>query len=251
MKGSGTIFFNHCNLRCVYCQNYRFSQLEDGKEFDAGGLADLMMSLEKKGAHNINLVTPTHYSIQIANAIVEAREKGLKIPIVYNTSGYDKVSTLRLLEGLIDVYLADMRYGNNRSADKYSSCPDYAQVNKKAIKEMFRQVGILRMSNSGIAEKGLIVRHLMLPNSIAESEEIFKFISTRLGPETYVSLMSQYYPANKASDYNELSRAITKKEYDDIVPLLYKHDLHNGWIQEYMEGSVDSGFAGTNIDPTF
>ncbi len=250
-RGSGTIFFNHCNLRCAYCQNHRFSQEEDGKEFGISELAELMISLEKKGAHNINFVTPTHYAVQIANAVEEARGKGLNIPIVYNTSGYEKVDTLRTLDGLVDVYLADMRYGDDIAAKKYSSCPDYTEVSRNAIMEMCRQAGGLKLSKSGIAEKGVIIRHLILPNNIAGSEEVFKFISTKLGSDSYVSLMSQYYPANKAARYNELSRGINKKEYDDAVSLLYNYGLHNGWVQEFIEGAVDLGFAGTGIEPGF
>jgi len=246
--GSGTIFFNHCNLRCVYCQNYRFSQLEDGKEFKIDELTDLMLSLEKKKAHNINLVTPTHYAIHIANAIIVARKKGLEIPVVYNSSGYEKLETLRLLNGLIDIYLVDMRYGDNHAATRYSSCPDYVEVNRLAVKEMYRQVGNLKLSNSEIAEKGLIIRHLILPNNISNTENIFKFISDFLGNDTYISLMSQYYPAHKASNYIEISRGINKTEYDEAVSLVYKYGLRKGWVQEYVDGLVDSNFAGTNIE---
>lgn len=250
-RGSGTIFFNHCNLRCVYCQNYRFSQIEHGKEFEINELRDLMLSLEKDGAHNINLVTPTHYAVNIANAIVLARKKGLKIPIVYNTSGYEKIDTLRLLDSLIDIYLVDMRYGGNDSGRKYSFCDNYVEVNTGAVKEMRRQAGVLRLSKKGIAEKGVIIRHLILPNNIANSEPIFRFISENLGTKTYISLMSQYYPAHNAGNFKELSRGISKTEYDDAAALLYKYKLTNGWAQEYRQGRVDSAFAGTNIDPTF
>ena len=237
-----------CNLRCVYCQNYRFSQLEDGKEFKIDELTDLMLSLEKKKAHNINLVTPTHYAIHIANAIIVARKKGLEIPVVYNSSGYEKLETLRLLNGLIDIYLVDMRYGDNHAAIRYSSCPDYVEVNRLAVKEMYRQVGNLKLSNSEIAEKGLIIRHLILPNNISNTENIFKFISDFLGNDTYISLMSQYYPAHKASNYIEISRGINKTEYDEAVSLVYKYGLRKGWVQEYVGGLVDSNFAGTNIE---
>jgi len=232
----------------VYCQNYRFSQLEDGKEFKIDELTDLMLSLEKKKAHNINLVTPTHYAIHIANAIIVARKKGLEIPVVYNSSGYEKLETLRLLNGLIDIYLVDMRYGDNHAATRYSSCPDYVEVNRLAVKEMYRQVGNLKLSNSEIAEKGLIIRHLILPNNISNTENIFKFISDFLGNDTYISLMSQYYPAHKASNYIEISRGINKTEYDEAVSLVYKYGLRKGWVQEYVGGLVDSNFAGTNIE---
>lgn len=249
VNGSGTIFFNHCNMRCVYCQNYRFSQIEDGEEFEIDELADLMISLDGRGAHNINLVTPTHYAIHIANAIVKARKKGLKIPLVYNSSGYERIETLRLLDGLIDIYLADMRYGDNSAAWKYSSSHNYVEVNRGAVEEMYRQVGNLRLTRAGIAERGIIIRHLILPNNISNTENIFKFISDCLGNNTYISLMSQYYPTHKAANYHAISRGINKLEYDEALSLLYKYNLKNGWTQKYMKGSVDSDFAGTNIQP--
>ena len=249
INGSGAIFFNHCNMRCVYCQNYKFSQIEEGKVFEIDELADLMFSLERKGAHNINLVTPTHYAVQIANAVIEARKKGLNIPIVYNSSGYEKVETLCLLNGLIDVYLVDMRYGDNRSAQEYSSCNNYVEVNRKAVKKMHREVADLKLSSSGIALRGIIIRHLILPNNASGTESIFKFISDCLGNNTYISLMSQYYPAHKAHNYSEISRRINKLEYDEALSLLSKYDLKNGWVQEYMQDYTDSDFAGTNIEP--
>ena len=248
-NGSGTIFFNHCNMRCVYCQNYRLSQIEDGKEFEIDELADLMLSLQRKNAHNINFVTPTHYTVHIAHAILEARRKGLKIPIVHNSGGYEKIETLKMLAGLIDVYLVDMRYGKNSSAAKYSFCNDYVEVNSEAVKEMHKQVGYLKLTEDGIAERGVIIRHLILPNSISGTENIFKFISDSIGKETYISFMSQYYPAYKARQYKEISRGINKREYDEALSLLYKYGLKNGWVQGYMSGSVDSDFAGTNIEP--
>lgn len=248
-NGSGTIFFNHCSLRCVYCQNYKFSQIKHGKEFEIDELADLMLSLERKKAHNINLVTPTHYAIHIANAIMKVRKKGLKIPIVYNSSGYEKVETLILLNGLIDIYLVDMRYGDNCAAVKYSSCQNYVDLNRLAVIEMHRQVGNLKLTNSGIAEKGIIIRHLILPNDISNTESAFSFISDSLGNKTYVSLMSQYYPAFRASDYVEISRGINRREYEKAVSILNKYNLKNGWVQEYMNGFIDSDFAGTNIEP--
>lgn len=249
--GSGTIFFNHCNMRCIYCQNYRFSQIEDGKEFEIDELADLMRSLDGKGAHNINLVTPTHYAAHIRNAIIKARKKGLKLPIVYNSSGYEKIETLYFLDGLIDIYLVDMRYGDNGAARKYSSCHNYVEVNREAVKEMYKQVGGLRLSSSGIAKRGIIIRHLILPDNISNTESVFRFISDCVGNDTYLSLMSQYYPAHKARDYDEISRGINKTEHDNALSLLCKYDLKNGWMQEYMRGSVDSNFAGTNIEAGF
>ncbi len=248
-NGSGTIFFNHCNMRCVYCQNYQFSQLEDGKEFGSDRLADTMLSLQKQNAHNINLVTPTHYAAHIINAILPARRNGLDTPIVYNTSGYEKVETLKLLDGLVDIYLVDMRYGENRAAAEYSSAPDYVEINRAAVKEMHRQTGGLKLTKAGVAERGVIIRHLVLPGGLSGTESIFKFIAEELGKDTYISFMSQYYPAYKARDYSAISRRINKKEYDRALSLLYKYDLKNGWVQQYMGGAVDSDFAGTNIEP--
>jgi putative pyruvate formate lyase activating enzyme len=248
-NGSGTIFFNHCNMRCVYCQNYRFSQIEDGRQIAIKELPDLMLSLEEKGAHNINLVTPTHYAAHIVNAVIEARGKGLKLPIVYNSSGYEKVETLHLLDGLIDVYLVDMRYGDNDSARKYSSCRDYVDVDRQAVSEMFKQVGNLVFSNTGMAQRGIIIRHLILPRDIGNTEGVFRFISTHISNETYISLMSQYYPAHKARNYHRISRRINREEYNRALDFLYKYGLRNGWVQEYMDGSVDLDFAGTNIRP--
>ena len=248
-NGSGTIFFNHCNMRCAYCQNYQLSQIEHGKEFEIEGLADLMLLLEGKNAHNINLVTPTHYAGHIVNALIKARKNGLSIPIVYNSGGYEKTETLRLLDGLVDIYLLDMRYGKNCSAAKYSFCHNYVEVNRAAVKEMYRQVGNLKLTKAGIAERGMIIRHLILPEELSGTEDIFKFISERIGKDTYISFMSQYYPAYKAGDYSEISRQINKKEYDEALSLLYKYGLENGWVQQYMGGYVDPDFAGTNIEP--
>ena len=206
-----------------------------------------MLSLQKKKAHNINLVTPTHYAPQIAVAVLKARKNGLKIPIVYNTSGYEDTSTIRSLEGIIDVYLVDMRYGKNRDAAKYSAAPDYVELNQAAVKEMHRQVGDLKTDSKGVAIKGVIIRHLVLPHNISGTDDVLKFIFHELGDGTYISFMSQYYPAYRASKYNELSRRINRIEYDEALRSLDKYGLHKGWVQEYMIGAVDEGFAGTNI----
>jgi len=249
-NGSGTIFFAHCNLRCAYCQNYRLSQLEHGKDFEVHELAGLMLSLQRQKAHNINLVTPTHYAPQIAAAIISARKMGLTIPIVYNTSGYEAVRTLRFLNGLVAVYLVDMRYGDNMSASKYSACPDYVEINQAAVEEMYRQVGNLKITKDGIAERGVIVRHLVLPHNTSGTEGVLKFVSLYLGREAYISFMSQYYPAYNAFKYDEISRRINKKEYDGALMMLEKYNLRNGWVQEYMGNDApDEGFAGTNIVP--
>ncbi|MDD5680660.1 MAG: 4Fe-4S cluster-binding domain-containing protein [Candidatus Omnitrophica bacterium] len=248
-NGSGTIFFAHCNLRCAYCQNYKLSQVEHGKDFDVKELASLMISLQTEKAHNVNLVTPTHFAPNIAAAIISARKMGLTIPVVYNSSGYEAVKTLALLGGLIDIYLVDMRYGDNKEAAKYSACPDYVEVNQAAVKEMYRQVGNLKIAKDGIAEKGVIIRHLVLPNDISGTEAVLKFISQNLGRDAYISFMSQYYPAYNAFRYEKISRRINKKEYAGALATLEKYNLRNGWVQEYMDGAVDNDFAGTNIVP--
>ena len=248
-NGSGTIFFAHCNLRCAYCQNYKLSQMSHGKDFEINELSGLMLSLETQKAHNINLVTPTHYAPQVASAVSNARKSGLRIPIVYNTSGYEALKTLEFLEGLVDIYLVDMRYGDNKNASKYSACSDYVEINQAAVKEMYRQVGNLKTAKDGIGQKGVIIRHLVLPHDISGTDAVLRFISESLGADAYVSFMSQYYPAYNAVKYRELSRRINRREYDEALSSLEKYGLGNGWIQEYMNGAADNDFAGTNITP--
>ncbi len=246
-RGSGTIFFSNCTLRCVYCQNYKFSQLGEGKEVSIKLLAQFMLELQDKGCHNINLVTPTHYIPQILKAISIAISKGLHIPIIYNTSGYESVETLTVLDGIVDIYLPDIRYGDDRSAERYSYAPNYTQINQEAIKEMYRQVGEAKIDKEGAIRKGLIVRHLVLPNNLADTEMALSFIAKNLSKSTYVSLMSQYFPYHLAKDLPELARRVTAQEYDYAVELLDKYGLHNGWIQE--ERGLDS-LAGVNIEST-
>ncbi len=230
-NGSGTIFLTGCNLKCVYCQNYPISQMQHGVEVSQLTLVDKMLGLQKMGAHNINFVTPTHYGAQIADAIVTAREKGLKIPIVYNSSGYEKVEVLETMRGLIDVYMPDMRYGEMEAAECYSSAPDYPEVNRRAIAEMHRQAGVLELDDDGIAVKGLLIRHLVLPNNLSGSEKIFKFIAEEISEETYISLMSQYFPAYRAGEFERISRRLNKKEYLIAKRLMEKYNLTNGWFQ--------------------
>lgn len=231
-NGSGTIFLTGCNLNCVYCQNYPISQLQNGREVSPLTLVDSMLRLQELGAHNINFVTPTHFNAQIANAIVTARDRGLKIPIVYNSSGYDKVETLRMMEGLIEVYMPDMRYGDENAGQCYSSAPDYPEINRAAIAEMHRQVGDLQTDDNDVATRGLLIRHLVLPNNLSRSEEIFKFISEKISTDTYISLMSQYFPAFRAHEYPQISRRITKQEYAIAKRLMEKYNLSNGWFQD-------------------
>ena len=231
-RGSGTIFFTSCNLRCVFCQNYPISQLRHGREVSVRTLADMMLKLQDKGAHNINFVTPTHLVPQIMDALRIAYERGLEIPLVYNTGGYDSLEALRLLDGIVDIYMPDMKYSDPEIALKYSGVPDYPKVNRQAIKEMHRQVGDLIMDGDGIAVKGLLVRHLVLPEGIAGTEEVLKFLAEEVSKDTYVSLMRQYFPAYRAVDMPPLDRRITEEEYREAVELLERYGLTRGWIQE-------------------
>ena len=208
----------------------------------------MMLELQKAGCHNINLVTPTHYVPQILEALLCAAGNGLNIPIVYNTSGYDLVETLRLLDGIVDIYLPDMRYGDDAAAQKFSNAPDYVAVNRRAVTEMFRQVGGLVTDGEGIATRGLIVRHLVLPNGIASTEQVFKFLSENSMGSSYVSLMSQYYPTYQADRFPEISRRIKRSEYGEAFDLLIRYGLLNGWVQESSE-SMDARLLGTNIKP--
>ena len=245
-KGSGTIFFSHCNMSCVYCQNYEFSQLGKGTEYTIDQLAKLMLDLQSLGCHNINLVTPTHVLPQILKALEIAVAQGLKIPLVYNTSGYELAQTLRLLDGIVDVYLADMRYADSVISQKLSLAPDYPRYNQEAIKEMHRQVGLAEFDKEGIIRKGLIIRHLVLPNQASGTDKIMQFIAKDISAGTYISLMSQYLPYYKASGHPEISRRLKNNEYEEAKKILEQYNLLNGWIQESY-GS--ERFAGVNIKP--
>jgi len=245
--GSGTIFFSGCNMACLYCQNYEFSQLDEGREVEFAELADFMLQLQSMGCHNINLVTPTHVMPQILKALKLAIPKGLRIPIVYNTGGYELPRMIKLLEAIVDIYLADSRYADNALAIKYSSAPDYPNLNQAALKEMHRQVGVAKIDNAGIIRRGVIIRHLVLPNNISGTDKIMKFIKETLSKDTYISLMSQYFACYKANQSREISRRITEQEYGDALAAMEKHGLYNGWTQE---GRGLERFAGTNIKPT-
>jgi len=229
--GSGTIFFTGCNLRCVFCQNYPISQLHNGNEITVEKLAEIMMTLQNQNADNINLVTPTHIVPQIIEAVLLAKKKGFNIPIVYNSGGYEKVETIKLLDGIIDMYMPDAKYSDDKSAKKYSDARDYWKVNKAALKEMHRQVGDLQIKN-GIAVKGLLIRHLVLPENIAGSKKVFEFISKEISPKTYISIMSQYHPANRTDEFPELQRKITDKEYLRVINWAGEFGLTRGWRQE-------------------
>jgi putative pyruvate formate lyase activating enzyme len=231
-RGSGTIFFSNCNLRCIYCQNFPISQLGNGSEVTARDLARMMISLQSRGCHNVNLVTPSHVVPQILEALSFAWEMGFDLPLVYNSSGYDSVEALRLLEGVIDVYLPDMRYSDNRTAKRLSSADDYVEINRDAIREMHRQVGNLVVDEQGIAQKGLLIRHLVLPHDLAGSQRTFRFIREEISPEVYVSLMGQYFPSFKASEDVSINRKITREEYELAKESFFESGLASGWMQE-------------------
>ncbi|WP_029552164.1 radical SAM protein [Thermocrinis jamiesonii] len=211
-KGSGTVFFSYCNMKCVYCQNYQISQLGEGKEVKPEELAQMFLDLQRMGCHNLNLVSPSHVVPQIIEALYIAVKKGFRLPIVYNTSSFDSLESLKLMDGIVDIYLADLKYGDNQVGRKYSKVKNYWDVAKEAIKEMHRQVGDLVLDSSGIAIRGVLIRHLVLPNRLAGTEKIAEFLSS-ISPRMAVNVMDQYYPSYKAWDYPELSRRITYKEY--------------------------------------
>jgi len=232
-RGSGTIFFTHCNLRCCFCQNYPISQLGNGQEVEISQLAKMMLKLQELGAHNINFVTPTHFVPQIVEALEVAVREGLKIPLVYNSGGYDSVETLKLLDGIVDIYMPDAKYSNPQSARTYSRADDYFEVNKKALLEMHRQVGDLKMDREGIAEQGLLVRHLVLPEDVVGSRRVLEFIGRNISQNTYMSIMAQYHPAHRASEFPELSRRISETEYDAVLKMADELGLERGWRQNF------------------
>lgn len=230
-KGSGAVFFSNCNLRCVYCQNYKISKEGKGKEILVEELADVFLNLQKEGVHNINLVTPTIYALQIKEALILAKKKGLSIPIIYNSSGYENVDTIKELDGLIDVYLPDFKYCSNELGLKYSGVNKYFDFASCAILEMYRQVGHPIFDNNGIIKKGLIIRNLILPNNTKNTKNVLEWIVENIGKEAYVSIMAQYFPTNEAQNINELNRKITKKEYHIIEKYMYDLGLENGYFQ--------------------
>ncbi len=215
--GSGTIFFTHCNLGCLFCQNGSISHNGEGSEKSVEELSRIMRALQERGCHNINLVTPTHQVPAIVEAILTARERGLNVPIVYNCGGYESVATLKLLEGIIDIYMPDIKYMSSEHAQKYSYAGDYPDVVKAAVREMHRQVGDLVLETNGVAVKGLLVRHLVMPGNIADTQRVASFLAREVSRRTYVNIMDQYRPCYKAYDFPELSRRITGEEYRDAV----------------------------------
>jgi len=238
-NGSGTIFFSNCNMNCIYCQNYEISQQSKGKEITIEELSEIMIEQQEKGVENINLVTPTSYSYHIKKAIKIAKRKGLKIPIVYNTNGYENVETLKSLEGLIDIYLPDFKYFYNELGKKYSKVDNYFEIVTQSIKEMYRQVGAPKLNENGVMQKGLMIRHLILPNNIDNSKQVLKWISENIDKNVYVSIMAQYFPTYKAKESNELNRKLTEEEYNELENYLYQLNIENGYIQDLGENEEE------------
>ena len=233
-KGSGTVFFSNCNMNCVFCQNYEISQQGKGKEISIEELADIFIKQQEKDVENINLVTPTSYVPQILEAIKIARKNGLKLPIVYNTNGYEKVETLKMLEGYVDIYLPDFKYSDNELGKRLSKVDNYFEIVTEALKEMYRQTGKAVFNGEGIMQKGMIIRHLVLPNHILNSRRVLKWINENMH-DVYVSVMAQYFPTYKAKEIDDINRKLTKEEYEQIENYLYRLDLENGYIQELGE----------------
>lgn len=222
-------------MNCIFCQNYEISQLGKGKEITIEELADIMIKQQEKGVENINLVTPTSYALHIIEAIKIARKNGLYIPIVYNTNGYESVETLKMLEGYIDIYLPDLKYFYDELGKEYSKVNNYFEVATKAIKEMYRQVGTPQLDDNGIMKKGLMIRHLILPNQVENSKQVLKWIKENVDNNVFVSIMAQYFPTYKAKEIEGLNRKLTKEEYEEVENYLYDLDLENGYIQELGE----------------
>jgi putative pyruvate formate lyase activating enzyme len=231
-KGSGTFFFTGCTLRCVFCQNFPISQQNNGETISTAELARRMLQLQKRGAHNINLVTPTHWLPQFLAALWLAIPQGFNLPIVWNTSGYETVDALQLLDGIVSIYLPDMKYCDDAQAIELSAAPGYREINRLAVQEMLRQVGHLQLDDNGIATQGLIIRHLVLPQGRAGSVETLPWIAEHLGQETHIALMSQYFPAWLAVGRDGINRGLTHDEYDAAVEALEDAGLENGWVQE-------------------
>ena len=231
-EGSGTVFFSGCPLRCVYCQNYNIAHAKTGKEVTKERLVEIFLELQEKGANNINLVTPTHYTPEIVWAVNQAREKGLKLPIVYNCSGYEKVETLKMLDGIVDVYLTDFKYMDQDIAKRYSHAPDYPEVAKAALKEMVRQTGEAVFSENEMIQKGVIVRHLLLPGYLENARAVVQYVYETYGDKVFLSLMNQYTPLPQVEKYPEINRRVTEEEYDELVDFAIEIGVENGFIQE-------------------
>lgn len=235
--GSGTIFLSHCNLRCLFCQNYDISHLGEGGETSLEEMAQYMVALQQRGCHNINFVTPTHYAPQIIAALPKAIEMGLMLPLVYNCGGYESLEVIKLLDGIVDIYMPDAKFSDPEIAKKYCKASDYPEVNQNALKEMHRQVGVLQLDRRGIAERGLLIRHLVMPEGLAGTERIMRFIAEELSIDSYVNIMAQYYPQYKAHHYPELSRRITLKEFQEAIAIARNYGLHRGFPNKVIQYS--------------
>lgn len=234
-NGSGTIFFSNCNMNCIFCQNYEISQLGKGREITIEKLAEIFLIQQEKNVENINLVTPTSYVFQIIEAIKIAKSKGLKIPIVYNTNGYENVETIRALNGYIDIYLPDLKYAENELGKRYSKVNNYFEVATEAIKEMIKQVGVPKFDSRGMIQKGVIIRHLVLPNYIENSKKVLKWIKDNLPNDIYISVMAQYFPTYKAKEDDSINRKLSEKEWQEIEDYIEELDIEYGFIQELGE----------------
>ncbi len=234
-RGSGTVFLTGCSLRCRFCQNFPISQLLHGNTMSPRELAGKMLHLQSLGAHNINLVTPTHQSAAVFESVLIAYQQGLRIPLVYNSGGYDSLEMLRLWEGIIDIYMPDSKYSDDAAAVECSRAPDYVRHNRAALLEMHRQVGILASDGAGVAQRGLLIRHLVLPGDLSGTVEVLRFIAEELGRDTYISLMSQYFPAWGGLAHPVLSRSVTREEYRRACFELKRLGLDNGWTQPFEE----------------
>ena len=234
-NGSGTVFFSNCNMKCIFCQNYEISHLGKGKEIEVKELAKIFLIQQKKGVENINLVTPTSYVVQIIEAIKIAKKQGLKIPILYNTNGYENIETIKMLNGYIDVYLPDLKYAQNELAKKYSKVNNYFEIATDSIKEMVKQVGVPKFDKNGIIKKGVIIRHLVLPNNLQNSKLVLKWIKENLPKDIYVSVMAQYFPTYKSKEDEKLNRKLNKQEWQEIQDYIEDINIENGYIQELGE----------------
>lgn len=234
-NGSGTVFFSKCNLNCVFCQNYEISNLGNGRKIEVDELVDIFLKQQEAGAENINLVSPTIYADKIAEALEIARNNGLELPIIYNTNGYEMVETLKKLDGIIDVYLPDLKYFYDDLGEKYSKVKNYFEIATQAIKEMYRQVGVPQFDENGMITKGLIIRHLVLPNNIDNTKQVLKWIKDNIDENVYVSVMTQYFPTYKANEYKEINRKISEEEYEEVENYIYELGIENGYMQDKPE----------------
>jgi len=239
INGSGTIFFSHCNMACVYCQNYQISQEHSGSPATIEQLSRAMLQLQGAGCHNINFVSPTIWVPQIVSAFFNAKKEGLGIPLVYNTGGYERKSIIEMLDGIIDIYMPDIRYSDDEMAERYSGVKQYVKNNRRCIKEMFKQVGCLVAGKNGIAKKGLLVRILVLPGNIGGVKETLDFIKDELSTDVYLSIMAQYHPEYNAWQSPELARSISSREYSEVVDYAERLGLVNGWTQEHITAGED------------